>query len=69
MGETTLADTVVLPWLSTTGSDLYDRALGTGSGLEQLNIVFDGEYQPQDYQLLNVKPDDETQKNTVLVRA
>ncbi len=69
LGETTLADTVVLPWLSTTGSDLYDRALGTGSGLEQLNIVFDGEYQPQDYQLLNVKPDDETQKDTVLVRA
>lgn len=69
LGETTLAETVVLPWLSTTGSELYDRALGTGSGLEQLNIMFDGEYQPQDYQLLNVKPDNETQKNTVLLRA
>lgn len=68
-GEPTLADTVRIPEISATGNVLYDDFLGTGSGLGQLSIVFDGEYQPQDYELLNVKPDSETQKNTVLVRA
>lgn len=68
-GEPTPADTVRIPEISATGNVLYDNFIGTGSGLGQLSIVFDGEYQPQDYELLNVKPDGETQKNTVLVRA
>lgn len=69
LGETTLADTVSLPEIPTTGNVLYDGSLGTGSGLSQLSIVFDGEYQPWDYQMLNVKPDSEAPKNTVLVSA
>lgn len=68
-GEPTLADTVTLPEISTTENVLYDAYLGTGSGLGQLSIVFDGEYLPQDYELLNVKSDDVEQKNSVLVRA
>lgn len=64
-----LTETVTLLEIPATENVLYDDFLGTGSGLGQLSIVFDGEYQSQDYQLLNVKPDSETQKNTVLVRA
>lgn len=37
---------------------LYADYLGTGSGLMQLCIVFDGEYQPEDYDLLNVPSGD-----------
>lgn len=69
LGKTTLADSVTLSRISGTGNALYDNVIGTGSGLGQLSIVFDGEDWPQDYELLNVKPDSEEQKNTVLVRA
>lgn len=61
-GETTLADTVKMPEIPATGNAFYDNFIGTGSGLGQLSIVFDGEYQPQDYEMLNVKPDNEEQK-------
>ena len=69
LGEATLADAAVIPWLTPTGNDLYDGYLGTGAGLRQTSVVFDGEYQPEDYELLNVLIDDETQGNSALVCA
>lgn len=58
-----------LPAMPATENVLYDDFIGTGNGLGQLSIVFDGEYQPQNYEMLSVKPNCEEQKNTVLVRA
>lgn len=52
LGETSLADWVVIPWMSGTGNRLYDAYLGTGLGMKQLNILYDGEYQAVDYELL-----------------
>lgn len=68
-GGSTLADTITLPEISAAENLLYDDFIGTGSGFGQLSIVYDGEYQPQDYELLNIKPLGEEQKNAVLVRA
>lgn len=52
LGEMSLADWVVIPWMSETGNRLYDAYLGTGLGMKQLNILYDGEYQAVDYELL-----------------
>lgn len=52
LGETSLANRVVIPWMSGTGNRLYDAYLGTGLGMKQLNILYDGEYQAVDYELL-----------------
>lgn len=68
-GDAPLDGGVTLPEITATGNTLYDDFLGTGSGLSQLGIVFDGEYAPRDYELLNVKPDREETENTILVRA
>lgn len=56
-------------YASATENVLSDEYIGTEGGLEQLSIVFDGEDQQQDYELLSIKVENEEQKNTVLVRA
>lgn len=66
--KSTLADAVTLPEASATGNVLSDEYIGTENGPGQLSIVFDGEEQQQDYELLNIKSANEDQKNTVLVR-
>lgn len=53
----------------TPADGLYDGYLGAGEGDEQLSIVFDGEYQPQDYEWLSVEFSAEAQGNVVRVRA
>lgn len=65
----TLADTVVMPETEPVDDILYDDYLGTRDGLGQLHIVFDSEYEPEDYELLDVFMDDELQGNSVLVCA
>lgn len=69
LGLPTLADVVTLPWTATLNERLYDELLGTGSGAGQTAIVFDGDYHPQDYELLNIQPEDPKQANSLLVRA
>lgn len=69
LGLPTLADAVSLPWTATLNERLYDELLGTGSGAAQTAIVFDGDDLPQDYELLNIQPDDPKQANSLLVRA
>lgn len=59
----------MLPEIEQTGSALYDDYVGTGDGLGQLHIVFDGEYEPEDYELLDVFINDERQGNSALVCA
>ncbi len=59
----------VLPELPATGNNLYDDFLGTGDGFGELSIVFDGDYAPRDYELLNIQPDSEEMEGTILVRA
>lgn len=63
-----MADIVTVPEIPATENILYDDYIGTGSGLGQLNIVFEGDYHPRKYELLSVKQDSEEQTNTVLVR-
>lgn len=70
----TLGDVVVLPDEEPTGNTLYDDYLGDGSGngggiYGPTSIVFDAEYLPKDYELLNVLIDDELQGNSMLVCA
>jgi len=60
---------VVLPGKESTGDVLYDEHIGTGSGLDQLHVVFNAEYEPEDYELLDVFIDDEMQGNSALVCA
>lgn len=48
---------------------LHDGCLGTGTGFHLLHIVFDGNYAPEDYELLNIRPEDVQQPNSVLVSA
>lgn len=62
--EPTLADIVTVPEITVTENILYDDYIGTGSGLGQLNIVFEGGYHPREYALLSVKPDSKEQTNT-----
>lgn len=69
LDEPTLGDVVPLPETEPTGNILHDDYIGTGDGLGQLHIVFDGDYEPEDYELLNVFIDDELQGNSVLVCA
>ena len=67
--EPPLADVTVIPWRTPIGNNLYDSFIGTGNGLWQTSIVFDGDYQPEDYELLDVFIDDEAQGNSALVCA
>ena len=67
--EPTLGDVVILPETEPVDDILHDDYLGTGDGLGQLHIVFDSEYEPEDYELLDVFIDDELQGNSVLVCA
>lgn len=69
LDEPTLGDVVSLPETEPTGNILHDDYIGTGDGLSQLHIVFDGDYEPEDYELLDVFIDDELQGNSVLVCA
>ena len=69
LDEPSLGDVVVLPETEPTDNILHDEYIGTGDGLGQLHIVFDGEYEPEDYELLDVFIDDELQGNSVLVCA
>lgn len=72
--EPSLGDVVVLPEEEPTGNTLYDDYLGDGTGNVggihgPTSIVFDAEYLPKDYELLNVMIDDELQDNSMLVCA
>lgn len=69
LDEPTLGDVVTIPETEPTGNILYDDYVGTGYGLWQTSIVFNGEYEPEDYELLDVFIDDELQGNSVLVCA
>lgn len=69
LDEPTLGDAVTLPGIDPTDNILHDDYIGTGAGLGQLHIVFDSEYEPEDYELLDVFIDDELQGNSVLVCA
>lgn len=52
-----------------TDNRLYDAYLGTDGDLRQLSIVFNGDYLPVDYELLNVSAEDAAQGNCLLVQA
>ncbi len=69
LDEPTLGDVVILPETEPVDDILHDDYLGTGDGLGQLHIVFDSDYEPEDYELLDVFIDDELQGNSVLVCA
>ncbi len=69
LSEPTLGDVVKLPYVYPTANVLHDEYLGAGGGLGKLHIVFDGDYLPQDYELLDVFIDDEEQGNGMLVCA
>lgn len=69
LDEPTLGDVVTIPETEPTGNILYDDYIGTGGGLWQTSIVFDGDYGPEDYELLDVFIDGELQDNSVLVCA
>lgn len=53
----------------TDAEQLHDGYLGTGTGFHLLHIVFDGDYAPEDYELLNIRTEDEELPNSVLVSA
>jgi len=46
---------------------LYDEYLGTGEGMGQLSIVFDGEYGMEDYELLPIPEDGAQMEEGVLL--
>jgi len=69
LGEPTLGDVVTPPEIEPVNNILHDEFIGTGDGLSQLHIVFDGDYEPEDYELLDVFIDDEEQGNSLLVCA
>ena len=46
---------------------LYDEYLGTGEGMGQLSIVFDGEYRMEDYDLLPIPEDGARMEEGVLL--
>lgn len=69
LSEPTLGDVVKLPYVYPTANILYDDYLGAGGGLGKLHIVFDGDYLPRDYELLDVFIDDEERGNSMLVCA
>lgn len=47
---------------------LYAAYLGTGGDLSELNVVFDGDNSPADYELLGVLASGEAQNGSVIVR-
>lgn len=53
----------------TDAEQLHDGYLGTGTGFHLLHIVFDGDYAPEDYELLNIRTEDEELPNSLLVSA
>ena len=78
LDEPTLGDVVVLAETEQTGNILHDEYIGTGDGLGQLHIVFNGDYEPEDYELLGIAIEDhpletviqdEQQGNSLLVCA
>ena len=54
LGMLMLRGVVVLLELEPTGSRLHDEYLGVSDDLSELHIVFEGEYEPEDYELLDV---------------
>ena len=59
-----------LPHVISKGNVLYDRYLGTGSGLSELGIVYDEAYELDEYELLAVlHEEDQAEENMLLVIA